>query len=68
MVSRLIEEMTKEGLVLRQRKQYVLLESLAERASGSPRQRNQFSGFEGLCRHARDGFGRTHAVQEFSRG
>jgi hypothetical protein len=46
MVSRLIDEMTKEGLVLRQRKQYVLLKSLAESTSDSPRQRNQFPGLK----------------------
>ena len=40
MVSRLIAEMTKEGLLLRQGKQFILLERLAEEKADSPSQLN----------------------------
>ena len=48
MVSRLIAEMTEEGLLLQQGKQYILLETLAGEKSDSPNQPKELNGSKGL--------------------
>ena len=48
MVSRLIAEMTEEGLLLQQGKQYILLEALAREKSDSPSQPKELIGSKGL--------------------
>jgi len=47
MVSRLIAEMTEEGLLLRQGKQFVLLEALAGEKSDSSSQPKELTGSKG---------------------
>ncbi len=47
MVSRLIAEMTEEGLLIRQGKQFILLAALAEEESDSLSQRKELSGSKG---------------------
>jgi len=47
MVSRLIAEMTEEGLLLRQCKQFILLEALAGKKSDSPSQPKELTGSKG---------------------
>jgi CRP/FNR family transcriptional regulator, cyclic AMP receptor protein len=47
MVSRLIAEMTEEGLLLRQGKQFILLEALAGEKSDSPSQPKELTGSKG---------------------
>lgn len=47
MVSRLIAEMTEEGLILRQGKQFILLEALAEEKSDPPSQPKERTGSKG---------------------
>jgi len=48
MVSRLIAEMTEEGLLLQQGKQYILLEALAREKSDAPTRPKELTGSKGL--------------------